>query len=97
MAPPSHGAAGLEEAPSQRETARHAAPRKDVRPLVLAMLQAEWRATAKLPQPCYVSVDSLRPPCDIELNDTAIMLAALSGWRRVGGNAPHSVHHLEPG
>jgi hypothetical protein len=62
-----------------------------VHPLVLAVLQAEWRATAKRPQPYYVSVDSLRLPPDIERNDTAIMLATLSGWLTVGGKPTHSV------
>ena len=55
------------------------------------MLQAVWLATAKRPQPYYVTVAALRLPPDIELNDTAIMLAALSGWLTVGGNPLHSV------
>jgi hypothetical protein len=66
-------------------------PANDGHPLVLAVLQAVWLATAKRPQPYYVSVATLRLPPDIELNDTAIMLAALSGWLTVGGNPPHSV------
>ena len=49
-------------------------------PRVLDVLQAVWLATAKRPQLYYVSVASLRLPPNIELNDTAIMLAALSGW-----------------
>jgi hypothetical protein len=48
------------------------APAKDVHPLVLAELQAVWRATAKRPQPYYVSVDSLGLPVEAERNDTAI-------------------------
>jgi hypothetical protein len=43
----------------------------------------------------YVTVATLRLPPDIELNDTAIMLAALSGWLTVGGNPLHSVGGAE--
>ena len=63
----------------------------DVHPLVLAVLQAVWLSTAKRPQPYYVSVATLRLPAEIELNDTAIMLAVLSGWLTVGGKPAHSV------
>ena len=66
-------------------------PGEDVHPHVLAVLQAVWLVTAKRPQSSYVSVTSPRLPPDIELNDTAIMLAALSGWITVGGKPAHSV------
>jgi hypothetical protein len=36
-------------------------------------------------------VDALGLPPDLERNNAAIMLAALSGWLWVGGTPPHSV------
>jgi hypothetical protein len=84
----SHEAAGIEETSTQCKRRGTPAPAKDVHPLVLAELQAVWRATAKRPQPYYVSVDSLGLPLEAERNDTAIMLA---GWLTVGGKQAHSV------
>jgi hypothetical protein len=69
------------------------ARRKDngVHPLVLAILQAVWRATATRRPPYYVSVDSLMLPQAPERIDAAILLAVLSGWLTAGGDPPHSV------
>jgi hypothetical protein len=75
----------------RRSRAGTPAPADDVHPLVLAVLQAMWRATATRRQPYYVSVSDLGLPPDPDRNDAAIMLAALSGWLTVGGNPPHSV------
>jgi hypothetical protein len=53
-----------------------AAPNDEVHPLVLAILEAVWRATGRRRLPYYVSLDSVRRRPDIEGNETAIMLAA---------------------
>jgi hypothetical protein len=42
-------------------------------------------------------LDSLRLRPDIEGSETAIMLAALSGWLTAGGTPPHSVAITEDG
>ena len=73
------------------------APAVEVQPLFLAVLRAAGRATAGRRPPYYVSVDSLRLRPDIEGNETAIMLAALSGWLTVGGKPPDSVAITEDG
>ena len=87
----SHEAAGIEETSTQCKRRGTPAPAKEVHPLVLAVLQAVWRATAKHPQPYYVSVDSLGLPLEAERHDTAIVQAALAGWLTVGGTQAHSV------
>jgi hypothetical protein len=74
-----------------------AAPNDEVHPLVLAILEAVWRATGRRRLPYYVSLDSVRLRPDIEGNETAIMLAALSGWLTVGGKPPDSVAITEDG
>jgi hypothetical protein len=58
---------------------------------VLDVLRAVTYATAGRRQPFYVSFEALGLPHDLEKNNAGIMLAALSGWLRVGGNPPHSV------
>jgi hypothetical protein len=68
-----------------------------VSPLVLAVLQAVWRATATRPSPYYVSVDSLGLPQDSDHVDAAILLTVLAGYLTAGGDPPHSVAITEDG
>ena len=85
-APSSHEAPSLEETPPHNPRPRHGcAPARPRR------APGSVARDGEAPQPYYVSVACLRLPPEIELNDTAIMLTALSGWIKVGGNPPHSV------